>query len=132
MKEKIQKFMQGRYGVDQFSRFLIALSFVLLLLSFLIRRMNFVYLLAMAVFIYCYYRIFSKNFPKRYEENQWYLRQSYKWYLLRDKLRKKWQQKKQYHIYKCPNCRQKIRIPRGKGKVAISCPKCHNEFVKKS
>lgn len=132
MKEKVQKFMQGRYGIDRFSRFLIGLSFALLFLSLLIRRTNLIYLLAMAVLVYCYYRTFSKDFTKRYNENQWFLKQSYKWYLFRDKLTKKFNQKRQYHIYKCPNCSQKIRIPRGKGKVAISCPKCHNEFIKKS
>ena len=48
------------------------------------------------------------------------------------KLKKELAQHKDYHIYKCPNCRQKIRVPKGKGRIAISCRKCGNEFIKKS
>ena len=76
--------------------------------------------------------MFSRNISKRYAENQKYL-------AIENKVRhffgqKKYiqQQRKEFHIYSCPQCKQKIRIPRGKGKVSIRCPKCGNEFIKKS
>ena len=130
MKEKIAKFMQGRYGVDQLNRFLLGVSIVLLLISFFAGDLF--YLLAFACLGYSYYRMFSKNFNKRYEENQKFTRYAYKWWVFKDKQKNALRQRKNYHIYKCPSCRQKIRIPRGKGKVAISCPKCHYEFIKRS
>lgn len=142
MKEKIVRFMQGRYGADELSRFLVGLSFVLIILGMLTRKSIFS-LLFWAAIIYCYYRVFSKQFVKRQHENQIYLNTRYKvkakWYQIThkkgfntDSIKKEWNQRKNYHIYKCPNCKQKIRIPRGKGKIEISCPKCYTKFIKKS
>lgn len=89
-------------------------------------------ILAFACLILCYFRMFSKNIGKRYKEEQVFegLR-----YSVTEKFRKykfRIREKKEYHIYKCPNCGQKIRIPRGKGKISIHCPKCNTDFVKKS
>ena len=129
MKERLIRFMSGRYGADQLSRFMLGVCFVCLILN-LFTGTYFLYVLALALLAVCYFRMFSRNIARRSEENQKYLQ-------LRGKVlavfRKSWwQERRAYHIYKCPSCGQKIRIPRGKGKICITCPKCRNEFVKKS
>ena len=89
-------------------------------------------LLGWVMIIYCYFRMFSRNVSKRYAENEAFLAGVYK---IRNFFRSQkglWKQRKVYHIYKCPGCRQKIRIPKGKGKIEIRCPKCGTTFIKKS
>lgn len=130
MREKLQRFMWGRYGNDRFNQFLMACAMISIVLSFFLGQ--FFYLLAFALMIYAYYRMFSKNISKRAAENQRYLTKEMKvknWFA---KKKKEFSQRKVYHIYKCPNCKQKIRVPRGRGKIAISCRKCGTEFVRKS
>lgn len=90
------------------------------------------YILGWAAIIYCYFRIFSKNITKRYAENQKYLAKTYKLRSFFYKQKELMKQRKVYHIYKCPSCKQKIRIPRGKGKIEVRCPKCGTTFIKKS
>ena len=131
MKEKFQRFMMGRYGVDQFSRFLVALFFVLWVIN-LFAGKAIIYYLSWAVMIYMYYRIFSKNRTKRYEENVKYLRLKEKVVRRFKSEKSQMEQRKTHHIYKCPTCKQKIRIPRGKGRICITCPKCKTEFTKTS
>lgn len=135
MKEKLIKFMQGRYGVDSFSRFLLAVGLAAVLLSSFFRGRyvgTVCYLLGWIAIIYCYFRMFSRNVTKRYAENQTYLTKIYKIRTFFTRQKNLWKQRRIYHIYKCPNCRQKIRIPRGKGKIEIRCPKCSTTFIKKS
>lgn len=131
MKEKFLRFMQGRYGADKLGQFLSGVSVALLVISiFDDTRISFA--AALLILIYSYFRIFSRNIPKRYAENQKYLGATMK---LRQSLAKKkseMQQRRIYHIYKCPGCGQKMRIPKGKGKIEVRCPKCNTIFVKKS
>lgn len=122
--------MQGRYGNDQLNRFLMFLAIGLLVLSLFCG--NLFYLLAVAVMIYAYFRMFSRQTYKRSEENQKYLQLEWKFKNFFKKKKNEFSQLKTHHIYKCPNCKQKIRVPRGKGKIAIRCRKCGTEFVKKS
>ena len=127
----MMQFMQGRYGADQMGQMLSAVSMVFLIISLFSRNQAW-FLLAVIGIVYNYFRMFSKNISKRYAENQKYLKMT-------AGIRRKfasWKsqlaQRKIYHIYRCPGCKQKIRVPRGRGKIEIRCPKCNTRFVKKS
>ena len=131
MKEKIARFMAGRYGVDYLGRFTIIAGLIALLLAGWTRS-SLLKLLAWMLIIYSYYRMFSRNIYKRTQENQWYLNKTYKIRCFFARQKNMLTQRKTHHIYKCPTCKQKIRIPRGKGKIEIRCPKCNTTFIKKS
>lgn len=131
MREKLQRFMMGRYGVDQLNRVYIGLVFVLLVLS-MITRWSILYLVALALLIYSYYRMFSKNVSKMYAQNQKFLNIRYKAVAKWNKTKNHMKQRRVYRFYKCPSCKQKVRVPKGKGRICITCPKCRTEFVKKS
>mgnify|MGYP001017161180 CR=1 FL=1 len=131
MKEKLMYFMQGRYGLDQMSRFTSGLALFLMVLTLFLPN-NFIYLFSVLLIFYSYFRIFSKNHTKRYKENQKFLTYYNPFHIFFKKLISQRKQRKTHHIYTCSSCKQKIRIPKGKGKIQIRCPKCNNEFIKRS
>ena len=131
MREKLRQFMIGRYGTDGLNQFLSIASIVMLLISLITRVSLFTYV-GMVLLILCYYRSLSRNISKRTEEN-------YKYYAVKDRIRNKfsglkdqWNNRRLYHYYRCPQCRQKLRVPRGRGRIQISCPRCGTQFIKKS
>ena len=69
---------------------------------------------------------------KRYEENQRYLNAKYRAVVKKNNLKKRWAQRSTYRFFKCPQCKQTVRVPKGRGKICITCPKCKTEFIKKS
>ena len=136
MKDKFYRFMQGRYGVDQFAKFTMGVALVAIVLAIFVNTGSsagsLLDMLGLVAIVYTYFRIFSRNISKRAQENQKYLSATA---TIRQRLNKEknlMKQRKDYHIYTCPSCGQKVRIPRGKGKIEISCPKCHSKFVKRS
>lgn len=133
MKDKIRNFMTGRYGVDQLNRFLLGLSLLVMVITiFMGKAKALFYGIALLLIIYMYYRMLSRNYQNRYRENNFYLSCRNKFLNIFRKGKNTVKQRRIYHIYKCPGCKQKIRIPRGKGKISITCPKCRTEFIKKS
>ena len=131
MREKLRRFMIGRYGTDGLNQFLSIASLVLLFIAIVSRISLFTWLSAVPL-LFCCYRTFSRNISKRTEEN-------YKFYTLKDRvdnkfrgLKEQWANRKVYHYYRCPQCRQKLRVPRGRGRIQISCPRCGTQFIKKS
>lgn len=127
LREKIAKFMYGRYGVDALSQFLMWAAIAVMVVNIFARN-GILSLLVMVVIIIVYARMFSKNYSKCRAQNDKYLK-------IRSNFMKKinsYKDIKTHHIYTCKSCKQKIRIPRGKGKIMVRCPKCGFEFMKRS
>ncbi len=130
MREKITRFMYGRYGFDLLSGTLfLAGSILTSIFSFF----DFYPLRLIGVPFYAvaFLRILSKDTEKRRSENA-------KFMTLIDPLIRKMRvyasehMDKQHRYFRCPGCKRTLRVPRGRGKIKISCPHCHREFVKKT
>ncbi|MGN0596025.1 MAG: hypothetical protein ACI4J1_01675 [Ruminiclostridium sp.] len=133
MREKIIRFMQGRYGSDKLSNFMLIVAFILIFVSmFLGINGFFLSGLGLALVVLTYVRMFSRNVQKRYAENQAFLKvyNKVKGFFTRQIGYMK--QRRTHHIYSCPNCKQKLRVPKGKGNIMITCSKCHTQFKKRS
>ena len=117
------KFMAGRYGTDKLNMTILGVGVALSLVSMFIRvpLANLILtVLSYVLLIWALFRSFSRNTYKRYQENRKFLQ-------FFDRL------KDQEHKYfNCPRCRQSVRVPRNKGKIAITCPKCKEKFVRKT
>lgn len=131
IQNSIRRFLQGKNGVDILSRDLSVFALILMVLDAVLQT-NLLYFLGVLVFIVAIYRICSRNITKRATENRAYI-------AIREKFlgwfrgKKQYSaSKKQYRYYKCSDCGQRVRIPRGRGKVEITCPKCGKHFIKKS
>ena len=122
-RQWLRWFMAGRYGTDKLNIALLVAALVLCVLPIFIRLPLLNLILALGSYgltSYAIFRCFSRNTYKRYEENRRYLR-----FVERIKDR-------QHKYFNCPRCRQSVRVPRGKGKIAITCPKCKERFIRKS
>lgn len=131
MREKFMRFMAGRYGTDSFSKFLLAVCFICLILNMFLKIPG-LYYLGLLILVYSYFRMFSRNYAKRSAENAMYWKATAGIRGFFAKQKNHWKIRKTHHLYKCKMCKQMIRIPKGKGKIEITCPKCKYRFVKKS
>lgn len=134
-REKLNQFMMGRYGQDALSKFSLILFVVLALIGFLVRDgvgrsiLNF---LMLAVLVLWYLRVFSRNFEKRRRENAVYLKYRnavVRWF---KSLKDRWTQRKDYRFFRCPSCHTLLRVPKGKGRVRLTCRKCQTSFERKT
>ncbi len=134
MRNWLRKVMTGRYGVDEFSRFLNTTAMLSLVLSVLFDNgiSVFFLLVAFGSLFWNYTRMFSRNTYKRRAENNAYLTIRYNLTRKITGLKQRMQQKKYYRFYKCPKCGITTRVPKGKGTVRITCPKCGEIFQRKS
>ena len=123
LRAGIRQFMTGRYGTDKLSLTLLVAAMVLSILSSFMGTslLNPVLtLLSYGLMFWAIFRVFSRNTYARYEENRKFLR-------FFDQLKDR-----THRYFSCPKCRQTVRVPRGKGKIAITCPRCKERFIKKT
>ena len=122
LRNALRRFMMGRYGTDKLNIAILTAGMALGLVALFLwgpMRLVFVMLSYLLMFL-AIFRMFSRNTYKRYQENRKYLQ-----FLERIKDRK-------HRYYTCPRCHQTVRVPKGKGKISITCPKCKEKFIKKT
>ena len=136
MKERLIRFMQGRYGLDRLSQVMMIVGLIVVIIAGFVRRpllvSNLIYLVGVVLVVLGYIRVFSRNHQKRYAENEKFMQLTAGIRRLFGREKYMMKQRKDYRIFSCPGCKQKIRIPKGKGKIEITCPKCHTKFIKKT
>lgn len=120
---RLRQFMTGRYGTDRLNIAILLAGVAVSLVGTFIRRplVNLILTaVAYGLMIWAISRSFSRNTYKRYQENRKFLQ-------FFDRLKDR-----DHRYFDCPKCRQMVRVPRGKGKIAITCPKCREKFIRKS
>lgn len=121
---KMQNFMNGRNGYDEIGKDISGFSIILYIISLFLKS-QILYGISMIGIIYSIFRIFSKNLYTRRNENQQYIKRKYRF-------RSRLEMKKEYRIFKCKDCERRIRVPRGKGKVEITCPVCGRKIIRRT
>ena len=123
--------MQGRYGADNFSHFLSVFALVFLAIACL-SRIKWFFIPGLLILMYYYFRFFSKNHEARKKENIKYLSLEFRLIDRWKKYKKRQLEKESFRFFKCPGCKQTVRVPKGHGKIEITCPKCQKTFIKKT
>ncbi len=119
----LRNFMAGRYGTDRLNMAILSVGLVASLLSVLIKfaPVNLLlFVLSYGMMFWAIFRTLSRNTYKRYQENRKFLQLTGR---MKDR---------EHRYFDCPKCRQMVRVPRGKGKISITCPRCREKFVKKT
>ena len=123
LRDGFRRFMTGRYGSDKLNMVILAAGVITWLISLFIPHSGIRLLMMLAYYFlmgWAIFRMLSRNTYKRYQENRKFLQCLEK---LKDR---------EHRYYDCPRCHQQVRVPRGKGKIAITCPRCKEKFVKKT
>lgn len=129
--EKLKKFMAGRYGGDQLSTLLILLSLILTIIG-QITKMSLLWFISYIPLGISIFRIFSKDINKRRMENYKFSIFMSPVYSKFKKIQRQVQDRKTHKFFKCPNCKTNLRLPKSKGKIRITCPKCKTKFEKRT
>ena len=127
----LRKFMYGRYGMDQLTLAILALAIVVSAVNIFL-RIGIVQLLVFGLILLGFLRAFSRNGAARSRENQKFLHIFSRFRGWSRRKKDMHQNRKTHKFFKCPGCKNTLRVPRGKGKVYITCPKCGERFTGRS
>lgn len=117
------RFMEGRYGTDKLNTTILGVGVAVCVVSLFVKgaAANLILIcLSYGLMFWAIFRSLSRNTYKRYKENRKYL-------MLLERIKDK-----EHRYFDCPRCHQPVRVPKGKGKIAITCPKCKEKFIKKT
>jgi len=131
MRNFLHKFMIGRYGPDHLGIAMVIFAFILSILNAFLWHTPLLYI-SYLVFILVIFRMLSRNLTRRRAENDRFIRF---WWPIRTRIKKIIQyikDKRKYVYYKCPTCKTKLRVPKGKGKIRITCPRCWEWLISES
>lgn len=131
MRDFFNRLLFGRYGNDQLNNALLLIGAALCILEWL-SRWSWLTLPILALLALCYFRMFSRNIAARRSENQRFL--NWWWPVSRriGNARIRFADRKTYRFFKCPNCGKRLRVPKGRGRINITCPICRHCFIRKS
>ena len=127
----MKNLFKSRNGPDQLSQFVLSIAFFIAILNLFLRS-NILSLIILVMMIYIFFRMFSKQTYKRRQENIRFAQKMYPYQMKLVKYAARQADKKTHKCFKCPNCKQTLRVPRGHGEITITCPKCHHQFDRKS
>ena len=125
------RMLYGRYGMDELGKFLWALVMIMLIVNLFVPNLILTAVMLVTI-ILMYARFFSKRYDRRRAENSAYLKLSVPFRRTFSTLYLRIRDRKSYRYYYCPDCRQRLRVPKGKGMITITCPKCHKKFDARS
>lgn len=138
-REDMKVVMSRRCGLDELNNFIMLIAFVFIVTGLLVHKFKWIFILLAAILIVlCYIRVFSKQLEKRKKENDFYMRYMgsvvhfTNHIILSLKMKIKTMNDNEYAFFVCKNCGQVLRIPKGKYRVSIRCPKCSTTFVKRT
>lgn len=128
---KIQQLMQGRYGFDELSKTMMIASLICFVI-FIFTKITVLFSVAVVLIAMTYIRFFSKKVYSRKNELNVYYEVTGKIKNKINLLKMIWRDRKTYRYFRCKNCKTILRVPKGKGKIEITCGKCKNKMLKKS
>lgn len=135
IRDKLTAFFYGRYGIDQLYKFLFVIWLVLIVISMILGFFegtaavsSILYILSVAVVVYMFFRVLSKNYDARRRENDRYMTVYNKvagWFNLQ---KRKFKERKTHAFKKCPGCKKTVRLKKVKGSHTVRCPLCSCTF----
>ncbi len=131
ISSSLSRFFYGRNGLDNLAKTCNILAIVLFIINIFAQNLV-IYFIWVVLFGYSVFRVYSRNIPKRYAENQKFLKLTEVPRKYAKFLRIQWRDRSVSRNYICKNCHQQIRVPKGKGRIEIRCPKCGERFIKRT